>query len=349
MNLMPEPEGLDLRKFLDKSTSKTSLSDLQKKGVSSVKVLDERTLHRLIQEAVTRIIAGRPELLTEAERQKIYDDSRKELDRLIREYTTMKKQNEAVSQDRNTLIAELENLQKQLEVTRRMYEEKLRQKESEAQNSGRVKELEATVAQMRVKEEYLQEQLKYVQENAAQPTKVKELENEVVHLRAKMEVQEKELEQSDRKFQEGVASQQPYIQELKARIQTQEEQLEKSRSMVEQGVFNQKLEELAKKDDVVADKLARLFNRTIEGLSRKIAALKPGGLEEEIEYKPNEMVLENLLKQELESNLGTVSVKEVSAKGKGGTEGNVDERLAKLKAIREGIAKPRSEEKRDSG
>jgi hypothetical protein len=299
---MPDPDSLDLRKFLDKSTSKTSLSDLQKKGVSSVKVLDERTLHKLIQEAVSRIISGRPELLTEGERQKIYDDSRKELDRLIREYTTTKKQNEAVSQDRNTLVAELENLQKQLEITRRMYEEKLRQKESEAGNSGRAKELEA--------------QLRMVQE------------------------------QSERRFQEGVKSQEPYIGELKARIQMLESELAAAKETAATGAISANLEALAKKNDAVAERLTKLFNKTIDGLSRKISSLKPGGLDEEIEYKPNEMVLENLLKQELESNLGTVTSKEVASK-EAPQSGSVDERLAKLRNVQKGFGKPKEEEKKD--
>jgi hypothetical protein len=195
-----------------------------------------------------------------------------------------------------------------------MYEEKLRQKEAEAGQSGRAKELEEQLIQLKTKMEYQQEQMKYTQE------------------------------QSDRKFQEGVKSQEGYISELKARIQALEAELVKARDVATQSLVAQKLEELAKKDDHVADKLSKLFNRTIDGLSRKIASLKPGGVDEEIEYKPNEFVLENLLKQELESNLGTVTSKEVAAKEK--TSENVDDRLAKLKSIREGFGKPREEDKK---
>lgn len=302
---------LDLKKFLERSTAKTSLTDLQKKGVQNVRVLDQKTLERLMADAVQKVLSGRAGLLTDADREKIFQESRRELDRLVREYNTMKKQNEAAAMDRNTLLTELENLQKQLQVTRNMYEEKIRQ--LEARGAGGPDP--AQLAQ-------LQQQVQYYQTQAQQA------------------------------FEQGVRSQERFIAELKERNASLEEEIVSLRqnqqsalaSAATESALARKLEELAARDDAIADRISKVFAKTVEGLNRKIASIKAGQVgADEVEYRASEHVLDNLLKAEIESNLGNVVTEQkVSSQ-------SMEDRLAKLKSVQSSFQKPKPEEKKKEG
>jgi len=297
---------LDLKKFLERSTAKTSLTDLQSKGVQNVRVLDQRTLERLMQDAVQKVLSGRAGVLSDSEREKIYQESRKELDRLVREYGTMKKQNEAAAMDKNTLLTELENVQKQLQVTRNMYEEKIRQLEARAGKGG------------------------------ADPAHLAQMQQQVQALQA----------QAQHAFQQGVQSQERYISELKERNESLEGEIVSLRqnqhavaaSAATEGLLAKKLEELASRDDAIADRISKVFAKTVEGLNRKIASIKAGSVgSDDVEYRASEQVLDNLLKEEIESNLGTVSSQpKVSQK-------SMDDRLSKLKNIQASFGKPKPE------
>jgi chromosome segregation ATPase len=80
-------EVLDVRKVIEKSTSKVSLRDLEKKGFRQVKVLRAGDINQLIFKAVQNVLAksGKTGGMSEEERQKIMREAKAELDRSMAE------------------------------------------------------------------------------------------------------------------------------------------------------------------------------------------------------------------------------------------------------------------------
>ncbi len=260
---MSEEGNFDVKRVLDRSSSKTTISELAKKGVQHVKVLDEGTLRRLIKEAVENIALSKANLLTEQERVKIYEESKKELDRLVKEYSASKTKNEKFKQDYDGLVKEIENLNRQLELTKKTYEEQIRQ-------------LQLTAAQ------YQHQPLPQMQ-----------------------------------------PQQQYYPQPVMQVVQ----------QPTKQDDLLQRLDELSKKDDAIANKLSAIFMKAIEGITKKVEQghlVIPHQLaipEAQIEYKPNTEVLENMLKEALESNLGSVQQEKKTAS-------KLQDTITKLKMMR---------------
>jgi len=139
---MPEPDGLDIQKVIEQSATRTTLSDLARRGIQRVKVLDERAILNLIRQAVDKVLSARSGLLAEEERAKITTDSRKELDRLLRETREMKSRAELLEAGKSDLVLQIENLQKQLQLQRHL----------EAQNIQRKVDQETAALQTRVHE-----------------------------------------------------------------------------------------------------------------------------------------------------------------------------------------------------
>lgn len=346
---MPEQNPVDFKKVLEQSTAKTNLQDLQRRGVSTVKVLDERTLLKLIQDAVQKVIGAKGNLMSERDRALLIEESKKELDRLMRERQELLRRTEEVSRDRASLERELENLQRQIETQKRYYEDRLAAAQTA---SPRVRELEEELARIKGRFEYMQEQVKFLQEQADRKFQegVKSQEPFISDLRARLQAIEREKETAIRLHETSTAELRSRIQsleqekeraeraretlaaEFQAKLAAMEREVEEARrakslTVSQESALQAKIAELAKKDDLIAEKLTKFFTRAIDGLTRKISALKPGGVEADVEFTPNEHVLDNLLKQELESNLGVVSAKTHTASG-------VEDRLARLRSIR---------------
>lgn len=127
---MPD-QPFDVRKAIDQSAAKTTLQELAKKGIHRVKVLDEQMIQKLIRDAVENILGSRAGLLSDAEREKVVQKSRQELDRLIREFKETKDRAELLTHDKNDLAATVENLQQQLKVQRQLGEQVAAKRENE--------------------------------------------------------------------------------------------------------------------------------------------------------------------------------------------------------------------------
>lgn len=78
-------DKVNVRGIIECSSRKTSVSDLQKRGIQRVRLIDEKQIHDLIGQAVERIIAGHAHLLSAKERARIVKRSRAELSRLVQE------------------------------------------------------------------------------------------------------------------------------------------------------------------------------------------------------------------------------------------------------------------------
>ena len=144
-------EGFDLSKAIDQGTKKMTLDELQQKGHQKVKVLDEKALGELINKAVSRVVTTQ----TGEERAKILADSRKELDRLMREQKAVRSRAELLEADRTELVAQVEALQRELELQSELEEENLHKKFQEG------------TASMQAQVEEIRRQLKDARDEAA--------------------------------------------------------------------------------------------------------------------------------------------------------------------------------------
>jgi hypothetical protein len=120
------PKPFDIDKALKESTSQTTIADLAKKGIKRVKVLNEKAIKGFIEDAVERIIATKTTLLSEEERQKIFEESRAELNRLMKEHNATKEEAELANESKKGLIKQVENLQKQLSLMRKVQGENMK-------------------------------------------------------------------------------------------------------------------------------------------------------------------------------------------------------------------------------
>src|SRR5262245_44618958 len=80
-------EILDVRKVIERSTSKVSLRDLEKKGFRQVKVLRAGDINQLIYKAVQTVLAKNPAVgggVSETERQRILDEAKQEYERQLK-------------------------------------------------------------------------------------------------------------------------------------------------------------------------------------------------------------------------------------------------------------------------
>lgn len=121
-------DDLNVRGIIEGSSRRTTVSDLQRRGINRVRLIDEKQIHELILRAVQGIVAGQAHLLTEKERDKLVKAARVELGRLVKEQEELKDRAEQAAQDRAGLEAEVTNLQRQLLVTRDLAQQEAHQK-----------------------------------------------------------------------------------------------------------------------------------------------------------------------------------------------------------------------------
>lgn len=309
---MADEKNFDVRKLIDQSASKSTLKELASKGIHSVKVIDENTINKLIEEAVQRIIVTRTNVLTEQERKKIYEASRRELQRLLQEHSEMKQKSELVEKDKNSMIREVENLQRQVQLTRKMSAEEARMRFEEGIDSQQplIRELRERVELL---ERSLQDGAKKDMESDLSRRLLQELHGMSAAIQTNVESKFRLLEE---KMTEREQGQQEHMD-----IETQREELRR------------KLEDLSQKDDRVASKLETLFNRMSNTLTQKIQGIRLRAMasgDNAYSYTLSDTALDALLREELESNLQAVEAEETEAV-------KVGESLDKLRAIRQQI------------
>src|SRR5258707_231991 len=121
---MAEEKDLDLQHALEKGTKKMNLADLQQRGFKSVKVLDEKTMEEIVRKAVDRVVSTQ----TAEEKEKFVAESKKELDRLMREHKAARTRAQLLEVDKNELVEQLEAQQRELELKSQLEEELLHRK-----------------------------------------------------------------------------------------------------------------------------------------------------------------------------------------------------------------------------
>lgn len=116
-----EKTELDLKGALEQGTKKMALKDLEQKGFKNVKVLDEKGLEELMRKAVDRVVSTH----TAEEKARIVEQSRKELDRMMKEHKAARSRAQLLEVDKNELVEQVEALQRELELKSELEEELL--------------------------------------------------------------------------------------------------------------------------------------------------------------------------------------------------------------------------------
>ena len=78
-------DEIDVESAIDASSSRASLSELSRRGYSSVNVVDRRKVEAIIRQAVGEVIEHRTSSFIEAERQKIEEESLRRVEELLKE------------------------------------------------------------------------------------------------------------------------------------------------------------------------------------------------------------------------------------------------------------------------
>ena len=319
-------EPFDIHDVIEKSSSRATLQDLARKGITRVKVLDEKMVKDLIRQAVEHILATKfaGGVISEEERQRIVEASKKELDQLIKEFQQSKTQQQLVEQDKVQLVKEVENLQRQVQLQRKGSDEAVHR----SYEDGR-KSTEQTVQDARERSIRLEEEIKRQTDAlaAAQAT--------VENLKQRIAQRETEAREN---LEKGMVAQRGMIEDFQAKLDAKLNALEGNISQrlteeSERQILARKLDELTARDTATASKLEKLFSKMADNLGRKIATIKlKAGVPDESDYRPGEMMIESLFKEELENNLRAIGVQEMKPEEK--EKGKFGSALAKLKSLR---------------
>lgn len=116
---MADEPKVDIRKVLDEGAQRTTIDALAQKGFRNVRVLDERAVEELIVRAVDKAISTK----TAEEKARIVAESRKELDRLMRERNEFMTKAGMLEAGRSELIRQVETLQNELQLRRQIEEQ----------------------------------------------------------------------------------------------------------------------------------------------------------------------------------------------------------------------------------
>lgn len=352
---MTDPQPFDVRKAIEQSSSRSTLQELAKKGIHRVKVLDEAAINKLIGDAVERIISTKTTILSSDDRAKLIEASRRELDRLMAEQRSMKDKAELVEKDKNALVEEVENLQKQIQAQRKLLDDTAKQRYEDGKGvmKAEVEDIKKKMASMeeevtrRVRREVEFEfQAKIASQTAAAEQAKGELSRRENELRDQFERRERDLREELSRREGDIVARGASMKEAELRAKL-DGMNDKNMEMAQKQT--QLLENMKKSDEELFRKMTELFTKSIDSLSKKLTdlrlrAIAGGGgmgssaLPGELEVRPSQATIESLFSQELDSNLKAMQVE-----GKAG--GKLGGALDRLKALRG--PKPDDKEKKD--
>ncbi len=180
------------------------------------------------------------------------------------------------------------------------------------------------------------------------------LVSEVENLQQQLQTQRKLADDTARqRYEDGKGVMRAEVEDMKKKMSSMEEGVRKQLDLEFQAKLSQERLELAQKqasmseemrkgDEQLFLKLSELFTKAIEGVNKKLTDIRlrtlaggggvgaaMGRMEGDLEFRPSQATLENLVATELESNLKSM---QVEAK----TSGKISSALDRLKAMRGG-------------
>lgn len=219
-------EILDVRKVIERSTSKVSLRDLEKKGFRQVKVLRAGDINQLIYKAVQTVLAKNPVGggVSETERQRILDEAKQEYERQLK-----------AAQQAQQALQKLETEKQAVEARGQEVEEakkRLEQKVNElnTQLVGRQRSFDEDKKKFEVEKKKLEEDKQRLYEKGLDTVNAatKHYQTQIEELKAKLDQAEAKAAAA-----QGAVSQDAYhdleqrAKDLESRAKTRVEALEK--------------------------------------------------------------------------------------------------------------------------
>jgi chromosome segregation ATPase len=124
MNEDLKQEVLDVRKVIEKSTSKVSLRDLEKKGFRQVKVLRAGDINQLIMKAVQNVLAKAPRGagMSDEEIQRVQREAKAEVDRQLAEKRQIQQAHVNLQNKLSEVNQQLATEKQQLEAQKAAFE-----------------------------------------------------------------------------------------------------------------------------------------------------------------------------------------------------------------------------------
>lgn len=328
-------EGFDVRRVIEQSSARTTVNDLAKRGIRSVRLIDESMIHRLINQAVEKIVISRAELLTHEEREKIYQAARKELGRLVQEQQQMAERVETATQDRDGLLKQLDNMREQLNIITRMSDEEARRRFNEGvatqapliqSQRDRITDLEKQLSEARTQNgsPKVEEMLGVMKEmfKAREQSLSREMEQ---RLAAQPKVED--LVGQLRDALETRLSAQPNVEELVGRLTAALSTRDAGEPKTDE-IMGRLKEILGTRDAALAGEIERAFSKSMNTMGKKLESIRvkvAGGTD--VEFRPGEATLASIINEKVESNLGVVGVKSASGS-------QVDDAVGRLRKMR---------------
>ncbi len=168
---MADEPKFNIKKVIDEGAQRMTVSDLAQKGFRDIKVLDERVVQDLISRAVDKAVSTQ----TAGERARLVANSRKELDRLMKERNEFMSKAGMLEAGRNELVQQIEKLQEEIKLRRQIEEQ------GEAGFQTQLKEIIA-------RQKTLQERVQALQaENAALRQELEQAREEIRRLNGELE------------------------------------------------------------------------------------------------------------------------------------------------------------------
>jgi uncharacterized coiled-coil DUF342 family protein len=186
-------DRLNIRKAIEDNSQVSDLANLASSGVRRVKVLDERALQAMIEQAVDAAISNK----TQEERSKILADSRKQLTKLMNErdeFASRAGMNEA---SRNELIQQIEKLENEIKLRGSISEEETALQAQLQEAEEREKALQKKIQEQLGENAWLREgNDKMVEQLDQAQTEIQELKDEIERLKAEIERLRRELDEA---------------------------------------------------------------------------------------------------------------------------------------------------------
>ena len=275
-------EVLDVRKVIEKSTSKVSLRDLEKKGFRQVKVLRAGDINQLIFKAVQNVLAKQPRSgMTEEERQQIVKEARAELDRQLKEKKQIAADKNQIQEAHMRLEAKVNELNQQMAAERRSFEaEKAtfdQQKQSLFEKS--LENQKAAAGNYQGQIDDLRQRLQ------ATESKKDKLETEVERLRRLENANERLQDETERlredhgRLREDTSDLRAEVKHLKAELESTKAELEEAKASGgahKSGVLGADAAELQRMR-IEMEQSQASTRAMIEGIANTLATVNAGG------------------------------------------------------------------------
>ena len=346
-------EVLDVRKVIERSTSKVSLRDLEKKGFRQVKVLRAGDINQLIFKAVQNVLAksGRLGGMSDAEPKKILADAKAEMNAQLAE-------KQKIQQAHGNLQAKLQEVNAQLTQEKRAFEAEkaafTRDKQSLMEKSLEGQRLTATNYDSQIAD--LKQRLtaasggvsrdEYEAVRKRYTVQLEDMEGDVERYRGKIRVLEEENAAGARSKGQATALRDE-VKRLKeelshsgsgsvdsGEIQQMRMQFEQSQSRMQDmmaGIANTLI--AAKGQTGAAPDMTKQFAKLQQGISDAVRKAsggpRGGGADMDLTAEQAAALFSTMLEDTgtLETNINTVELKTIKAAG-------VSDKLARLRNMR---------------